>query len=251
MQRLHAEVQRLRAEGQRSESLSSELEKLQLLPRPGPPPGLPRWRFGPDTVWDRPVRKHCSEIALGTLEFGAGIVTFERDEIRWTFSMPESHSSHCFPWPSWTLKLRTASLCSASASDIDFDLSLRGFVDVPLDLRGYDLSWELCRFAPRTSPTTSIGTSIADHYDPFSQPGARHSAMRPARQHTRPAPSDAPFLLLRRLSQELHPPPVRQQQRPPRGARGCAEDSRNSPTNNYDGRLWRLLLGALPPARAR
>jgi len=178
VQRLHAEVQRLRAEGQRSESLSSELEKLQLLPRPGPPPGLPRWRFGPDTVWDRPVRKHCSEIALGTLEFGAGIVTFERDEIRWTFSMPESHSSHCFPWPSWTLKLRTASLCSASVSDIDFDLSLRGFVDVPLDLRGYDLSWELCRFAPRTSPTTSIGTSIADHYDPFSQPGSAKSYIR-------------------------------------------------------------------------
>ena len=244
MQRLHAEVQRLRAEGQRSESLSSELEKLQLLPRPGPPPGLPRWRFGPDTVWDRPVRKHCSEIALGTWEFGAGIVTFERDEIRWTFSMPDSHSSHCTA-SSRTLKLRTASLCSASASDIDFDLSLRGFVDVPVDLRGYDLNWETCLFpAP-------MDFNLNDHYDPFSQPGARHSAMRPARQHTRPAPSDAPFLLLRRLGQELHPPPVRQQQRPPRGARGCAEDSRNSPTNNYDGRLWRLLLGALPPARAR
>ena len=58
---------------------------------------------------------------------------------------------------------------------------------------------------------------------PLSRPArcaGRHPAMRPARQHTRPAPSDAPFLLLRRLGQELHPPPVRQQQRPPRGARG-------------------------------
>ena len=107
------------------------------------------------------------------------------------------------------------------------------------------------RLIDSTTTVNDDRGGLADHYDPFSQPGARHSAMRPARQHTRPAPSDAPFLLLRRLSQELHPPPVRQQQRPPRGARGCAEDSRNSPTNNYDGRLWRLLLGALPPARAR